>query len=313
MIDARLRLRHLRCFLETARLGSLSAAADALHVSQPAASKTIRELEDILGKALFDRSRRRLSLTPAGRMFQQHAGSALSELSRAQALVKDTPSPITRLAVGVLPTAATSLMPRAALSFRKAFPNCLLRVSTGPNWLLMSQLRDSSLDLVVGRMGTAEVMQHLSFHHLYSEDIAAVVRPGHPLADHPTPLDHLSEHPLLLPPPGAVIAPLVRALLARHGVSPHTAAFESVSLAFGRRVVQTSDAIWFISRGVVEDELTAKTLLSLPLRDEIRSGPIGVSMRMDGVLSAEQSGLIRALEEARAEVRPGSHQKGSPI
>ena len=75
MLDHRIRIRHLRCFLETARLGSLSAAADAMNVSQPAASKTIRELEEVLGKPLFDRSHRRLSLTAAGRVFQQHAGT----------------------------------------------------------------------------------------------------------------------------------------------------------------------------------------------------------------------------------------------
>lgn len=304
MLDPRIRLRHLRCFLETARLGSLSAAADMLNVSQPAVSKTIRELEDVLGKPLFDRAHRRLTLTSVGRVFQQHAGAAMAELSRAQSLVKDTPSQITRLSVGVLPTAATSLMPRAALAFRDTHPNCLLRVSTGPNWLLMSQLRDSSLDMVVGRMGNAEVMQHLSFHHLYSEDIAAVVRPDHPLLETPAPLDMLHGYPLLLPPPGAVIAPLVRAFLSRRGIAAQTAAFESVSLAFGRRVFQSSDAVWFISRGVVEDELDTKTLSTLPLGNDLRGGPIGISMRADGVLTEEQSNLIHALETARDALRP---------
>ncbi|WP_439122777.1 pca operon transcription factor PcaQ [Marivita sp.] len=309
MVDHRIRIRHLRCFLETARLGSLSAAAGVLNVSQPAASKTIRELEDILGKPLFDRTHRRLALTSVGRVFQQHAGAAMAELSRAQSLVMDTPSQITRLSVGVLPTAATSLMPRAALAFRDSHPNCLLRVSTGPNWLLMSQLRESSLDLVVGRMGNAEVMQHLSFHHLYSEDIAAVVRPGHSLIDTDQPMGALEGYPLLLPPPGAVIAPLVRALLSRHGVTSQSAAFESVSLAFGRRVVQSSDAVWFISRGVVEDELDAGTLRALPLGNDLRGGPIGISMRSDGVLTDEQTGLIRALENARTDLRPLGQSK----
>ena len=309
MVDHRIRIRHLRCFLETARLGSLSAAAGVLNVSQPAASKTIRELEDILGKPLFDRTHRRLALTSVGRVFQQHAGAAMAELSRAQSLVMDTPSQITRLSVGVLPTAATSLMPRAALAFRDSHPNCLLRVSTGPNWLLMSQLRESSLDLVVGRMGNAEVMQHLSFHHLYSEDIAAVVRPGHSLIDTDQPMGALEGYPLLLPPPGAVIAPLVRALLSRHGVTSQSAAFESVSLAFGRRVVQSSDAVWFISRGVVEDELDAGTLRTLPLGNDLRGGPIGISMRSDGVLTDEQTWLIRALENARTDLRPLGQSK----
>lgn len=153
-------------------------------------------------------------------------------------------------------------------------------------------------------MGTAEVMQHLSFHHLYSEDIAAVVRPDHPLTQKPQPLDALDGYPLLLPPPGAVIAPLVRALLSRHGIAAQSAAFESVSLAFGRRVVQSSDAVWFISRGVVEDELDAGSLSALPLGNDLRGGPIGVSMRADGILTDEQTGLIHALEDARTALRP---------
>lgn len=300
MIDNRLRLRHLQCFLETARLGSLSAAAHATHVSQPAASKTLRELEEIIGKPLFERANRRLSLTTAGRVFQQHAGAAMAELARAQDLVRNAPARSTKLAVGTLPTAATALMPRAALVFRDTFPNCLLRVSTGPNWLLMSQLREGQLDLVVGRMGSAEVMAQLAFHPLYSEDIVAVVRPDHPLRDHPDPLTALDGVPLILPPPGAVIAPTVRALLARHGVSPHLAAFESVSLAFGRRVVRDSDAVWFISQGVVSDDVEAGVLDILPMQSAMRGGPVGVTMRAEGPPGPEAHGLVAALEQASA-------------
>ena len=88
MLDQRIKLRHLRSFLETARLGSLSAAATDMHISQPAMSKTIKELEDILGTQLFDRSSRRLSLTQAGRVFQQHVGTGMIALRRAQQLVR---------------------------------------------------------------------------------------------------------------------------------------------------------------------------------------------------------------------------------
>ncbi|RYE84082.1 MAG: LysR family transcriptional regulator, partial [Hyphomicrobiales bacterium] len=64
IIDPRIKLRHIACFLEVARLKSVVRAADALNISQPAASKTIQELEELLGGALFDRSRRNLFLTP---------------------------------------------------------------------------------------------------------------------------------------------------------------------------------------------------------------------------------------------------------
>lgn len=298
MLDHRIKLRHLRCFLEIARLGSLSEAARELNVSQPAMSKTIRELEDILERQLFDRSSRRLALTPAGRIFQQHTGAGIIELGRAQDLVQAAPRQQKRIAAGVLPTAATNLMPRAALKFRASTPDCLLRVSTGPNWLLMSQLREGTLDLVVGRMSTAKGMEGLTFRQLYSEMIGAIVRPGHPLQDHPDAQDKLAEYPLILPPPGAVIAPLVRAFLSRRAVPPLSHEFETVSLAFGRNLVRASDAIWFISLGVVANELADGSLCSLAINEDLFGGPVGISMREDGGMTQEQQRLIAALEEA---------------
>ena len=89
MIDRRIRLRHLNCFIETARLGSLTAAAQALRISQPAASKTIRELEKILGCRLFDRGSRHLFLNAAGRAFEQHVRTGLAELKRGQDVVRE--------------------------------------------------------------------------------------------------------------------------------------------------------------------------------------------------------------------------------
>lgn len=284
-------------------------AANALNVSQPAASKTIRELEDILGKTLFDRSTRRLTLTAAGRVFQQHTGAAMVQLGRAQDLVKDAPGQRTKLAVGALPTSATSLMPEAALAFRKAHPNCLLRVTTGPNWLLMSQLREGSLDLVVGRMGSPETMAQLSFHQLYTEPISLLSRPAHPILSEPDPMDHLLEYPLVLPPPGAVISPVVRALLSRYGISYTAAAFETLSLPFGRRLLRDSDALWFISQGVAEEELASGALVEVPLRDEIVGAPAGISLRSDGVLTEEQRGMVAALESACV----ARVQNGNPI
>jgi LysR family pca operon transcriptional activator len=70
----------VRCFLDVARLSSVTQAADALSITQPAVSKTLRELEDRLGVRPFERDGRRLRLTEAGRLFRPHAGASLSEL-----------------------------------------------------------------------------------------------------------------------------------------------------------------------------------------------------------------------------------------
>ncbi|MAU20818.1 MAG: transcriptional regulator [Martelella sp.] len=298
MFDPRIRMRHLHCFLETARRGSLSAAAETLNVSQPAASKTIRELEEILEVALFDRSGRRLALTQAGKTFQRYVGAALVELGRAQDLVRERPVRRSRIAVGALPTAATVLLPHAALSLRKTAPECLLRVTTGPNWLLLSQLREGALDMVVGRMAAAQLMEGLSFRQLYSEPIAAIVRAGHPLAGAAADAATLGRYPLMLPPPGAVIAPQVQAYLHGIGLVDPQAAFENVGLAFGRKVVLSSDTIWFISAGVVHDELESGLLSGIRLNDDLLGGPVGVAMRNNAVMTDEQRHLLAALVEA---------------
>ncbi|MGV0909873.1 pca operon transcription factor PcaQ [Martelella sp. FOR1707] len=298
MLNPRLRMRHLRCFLETARRGSLSGAANALHISQPAVSKTIRELEEILGVELFDRSGRRLTLTRAGKIFQQYGGQALANLTRAQDLVREGRPQRTRLVVGALPTASTSLVPQAALTLRQTAPECMLRVTTGPNWLLLSQLREGALDMVVGRMASAALMEGLSFRQLYSERIVAVVRRDHPLDGKMPDAESLRNYPLMLPPPGAVIAPLVTAYLHALGLAQPEPAFESVALAFGRRVVLDSDTIWFISEGVVRDELEGGTLATLAIDDDLLGGPVGVSMRTNVTPTAEQRRFVAALEQA---------------
>lgn len=298
MLSPHLRLRHLRCFLEVARRGSLSAAADALHVSQPAASKTIRELEEIVGTALFDRSGRNLVLTAAGRVYQSQAGGALAELERAQRLALDPPRERPRVRAGVLPTAATGLVPRAALAFRRGRPDVLLNVMTGPNWLLLSLLREGQLDLVVGRQPPEGNSEALTFRRLYWERVVPVVHPGHPLLRADWDYGELTRYPLMLPPEGALIAAAVRDWMHSVGIGHPEPAFENVSLAFGRDVVLHSETVWFISEGVVRPELAAGTLAVLPIRNELLGGPVGISLRAQTEPAPEVAALIAELEHA---------------
>ena len=75
MIDQRIKFRHLNCFLEIARQKRIALAADALAISQPAVSKTLRELEEILETKLFERTRRGVTLTTNGELFHKFPAS----------------------------------------------------------------------------------------------------------------------------------------------------------------------------------------------------------------------------------------------
>lgn len=291
--------RHVRCFLEVARLNSVGQAAETLHVSQPAVSKTLRELEDRLGVALFERVGRKLRLTEAGQVFQKHAGLSLSELDRGIRTISQPETARRRLVVGVLPTVATRIMPRAALAFAAAHPGASLRISTGPNWLLLSQLREASLELVVGRMAAPAEMAGLVFEQLYGEFVVAVVRPGHPLLADPS--GELASHPLILPPPGAIIRPLVEQYFLSLGHAPPRAQVETVSLALGRGLTQISDAVWFISRGVVAEEIANGSLVALDLGGLPMAGPVGLTLRSGQTVSDDLRALMQALREASLE------------
>ncbi len=292
--------RHLRCFIEVARLSSVGQAAEVLAISQPAVSKTLRELEARLGTALFDRVGRRLRLTEAGLLFQKHAGLSLSELDRGVRALRAPERHRRRLVVGVLPTVATRIVPRAVLAFAEAVPGGALRVTTGPNWVLLSQLRDGSLELVVGRLAAPDEMRGLVFEQLLVEPVVAVVRPGHPLVAAPGLA--VTDFPLVLPPPRAVIRPAVERFFLSVGQEMPRALVESVSLAVGRGLVQASDAVWFISRGVVGEELRLGTVVALDLPGLPQvAGPVGLTRRAGAEPEAEVAALMVALREAARE------------
>lgn len=287
--------RHVRCFLEVARLQSVQQAADALAISQPAVSKTLRELEERVGAALFERAGRRLRLTPSGRIFQKHAGLSLTELDRGIRAIRG-PVGGGAVSAGVLPTVATRVLPRAALAFSRIMPDATLRASTGPNHYLLSQLREGRLDLVVGRLAAPAEMAGLVFEQLYAEAVVAVVRAGHPVLA--TPGTDLAEWPLILPPPGAIIRPVVEQYFLTHGRELPRPWVETVSLALGRGLVRDSDAVWFISRGVVADEMASGAVVALDLGGLPLAGPVGLTLRSGQTVSDMLTVLMQALREA---------------
>ncbi len=296
--EQQLNLRHIRTFLEIARAESVSLAADRLNITQPAVSRSLKELEEMLGVRLFDRVGRRLRLNEAGRVFQGHASASMTELMRGAERLTADGDLTARLSIGVLPTAATDLVPRAALAFRKEMPHVRLRIQTGPNWLLFNQLRDGHVDLVVGRMPERETRTGVTFQQLYIEDVVLVCRPGHPILRELAPERKIEAYTLILPPAGAVISQTVERYLSSIGLPEIRAAYETVALPVGRKLVGLSDALWFISRGVVADELNTGTLIAVALSSPMLSGPVGFSVARAAPINVERSVFAECLKTA---------------
>lgn len=305
-LDAAVRLRHLSTFVAVARAGSMSRAARALNVTQPAVSKTLRELETLLGVALFDRSGRTISLSRFGSLFLRHAEAGLNsfdEGARALSSARD-PSSLP-LRIGALPTVSSRLMPEAVRLFLGEGLGAVPRIVTGPNDHLLHLLREGQLDIVIGRMAEPETMAGFHFQPLYAEPLCLAVRPGHPLLDRGRlrPED-IAACLLILPPPGSVIRAAVDRFLLVSGIPPASRIVESVSLAFGRTFVRETDAVWFISEGVVGHDMAEGTLARLPLDMRTTVGAVGVTQRAGGAVSIAAEIFLASLADAARRLAP---------
>lgn len=301
LIDPRIKLRHIACFLEVARLKSVVRAAEALNMSQPAATKTIQELEEILGAQLFDRSRRSLFLTPSGEQFQRYAASSVSALKQGIDSVRMVDrEAIVR--VGALPTVSARILPPAVVRLAEGGA-ARARIVTGPNDYLLSLLRAGDVDFVVGRMAEPGEIAGLSFEHLYSEQVVFTVRAGHPLLRQKRfTLAAIQPYQILMPPPGAVIRPAVERLLTAHGVTNPRDDIETVSNAFGRRYTLMTDAVWIISEGVVADDVAEGSLATLPVDASETTGPVGLTMRSGENMGYAAQLLIATIKQVASEL-----------
>jgi len=300
----RIRLRHLQCFLAVAQHGNLKRAAQALSITQPAVTKTLHELEDLLGAPLFVRGRKGAVLTAPAEAFMRHAHASVNALTQAVDSVLHG-AEVAALRLGVLPTVAVAFLPAVTARFVAAHPLVPLRVTTGRNSHLLEQLRSRELDAVIGRLSDPDLMAGLSFEHLYAEPMVIVHRPGHPLAGASAPqaLAGLATHPLVLPLAGTLIRQVADGFLARHGLSPAAGVVETLDASFARALVLRGDNLWFTPSGAALPELQAGTVARLPVTitpDE----PVGLMQRTESPPNPALAAWVDAVRE-QAVVRRG--------
>ncbi|WP_176400643.1 pca operon transcription factor PcaQ [Pigmentiphaga sp. NML030171] len=302
----RLKLRHLNALLAVTEQGGLVAAAKALKITQPAVSKALAELEDIVGQRLLERTRKGIELTTAGRILVRYTGSGIRTLregldSIAQARSADAPI----LVIGVLPNVAATVLPPAVQRFLHEVPSARVRVRTGSNAYLIGLLRQGELDVVIGRLAEPSDMQGLSFEYLYPEPVVFAVRPGHPLLAAPAlRLAMLKPYRMVLPDAGTRLREAVDQFLLASGLGMPDLAIETIDVSFGRSFVLNSDAIWCAPVGVVETDVSCGTLVRLALPTASSAGPVGLSLRADRLPSDALQRLLTEIRLSAAERVP---------
>lgn len=296
-MDRRIKFRHLDAFSAIARARSFKRAAEQLNLTQPAISKTLKELEEILGVVVMARSRSGVSLTPEGEVFLQFAEQSTAALRHGLRSIRSTGAAAGQLKIGALPSVASSLVPRAMLSFADKSPDTLVEVYEGPHHDLTARLRSGGLDLVVGRLGKPDTMTGLSFQQLYSEEVVVVCSVKSAAAGI-TEFADLDGFRVLYPPKDSAIRPLVARLLISRGVPLFQKRIETASSAFGRAVTMADPgSVWIISKGVVADDIAQGRLALLKLDMAATLGAVGIMSRAEEVPSVATRAFSKLLSE----------------
>jgi len=296
-MDRRIKFRHLDAFSAIARARSLKIAAEQLNLTQPAISKTLKELEDILGVVVMERSRSGVSLTPQGEVFLQFAEQSTAALRHGLRSIQATDGAAGQLRLGALPSVASSLLPTAVRDFAAKSPDTLVEVHEGPHHDLTSRLRSGGLDLVIGRLGKPDTMVGLSFQQLYSEEVVIVASPKSPAVALRNAAD-LDRFRVLYPPKDSAIRPLVARLLIAQGVPLFRNRIETASPDFGRAVTFADpNTVWIISKGVVVDDIANERLVTLQIDMASTQGAVGIMSRAEEVPSVATRTFARLLND----------------
>ena len=192
-------LRHLRYFVAVAEAENVSRAALKLHVSQPALSRQIRDLEDELGFALLERSAKSVRLTDAGKAFQ---GEAHAVLQRVDEALKTARAVATggrgELHVGYAPSLTVRILPPILRAFQAESPNVRVLLHDLSTEEMLARLRDGALQIAFLVRPTRAMLRGLRFEELMRDSLCLAVAPKHPFARRRTvKLAELAREPLI--------------------------------------------------------------------------------------------------------------------
>jgi LysR family transcriptional regulator, pca operon transcriptional activator len=310
--DGLIKFRHVICLLEVVRQGSISRAAQALAIAQPALSRALAELEEIVGAKLIERTRRGGRLTAAGEDFCRYAAPGAVQIRQAYAAARPGSLGRGTVVIGALPE-AMSLMPPAMASLRNRLPDTVLRVLHGTNAVHLASLRHGDIAFVIGRIAATGLLVGLAFEHLYSEAVCCVARAGHHLAGHSgLSAVELATNRLVLHQPNTIIRAEVDRFLFAHGVTELADHFETDSMALARRLALDDDRIWIAPMGVVSRDIAEGNLTNIRVRGWHISASVGITTDPKRKPTRVEETLIDILRQTAASAYGSGAAQGAP-
>jgi len=298
-------LDQLHTFLEIVRLGSFSKAAQTCFRTQPAISAQVRQLEQELNAALFERFGSRISLTTAGKVFAEYAQRILELRRQARdAIAELERTPRGELVIAANEATCVYVLPRVFGEYVKLYPQVQVLVERLYGARVIEAVLENVADFGITQLPVTD--RKLQVAEIYSDEIKLVARPGHPLAAQASvsAMD-LAPHAVLLPKSGATRARLNQWLEPVEG-DLHVA-MELDSTEMLKRFVMAGLGVSFLAESHCRDEVRGEQLRALPLAPEPMLRRLGLIYRKDKALSKAALGFIQVVLEQAGTTRLRRH------
>ena len=283
--------RRLQVFHTVARLLSFTKAAETLHMTQPAVTFQIRQLEEYFNTRLFDRTHNRISLTVAGERVFEYADKIISLYSEMESKVRDLTGDVSGIVIiGASTTIAEYVLPSLLGEFKELHPNINIRLKVSNSVGIVHMVEDNSID--VGIVESPIQNKNLVVEVCWHDKLVVICPPNHALAKKTSiGVEDLQAYPFVCREEGSGTREFILEYLQKSGMQYGDL---NISLEVGnpeavKSAVEAGLGISIVSQATIVKELKLGTLVSRPLNPQID--------RPFSIVYQRQKFRLRAIDE----------------
>lgn len=304
----RMRLRHLELVSAIYDAGTILRASQLINLSQPAVTKALQDIEQMLDVKLFTRSSRGLTPTDHGHLFAAHAKTVLAQIRHSAEELQDLSTGFAgHVSVGTLLTASAELLPKSIIALKKKRPGVAVSIFDGTYDVLLPRLKMGDLDMVVGRIPDGLRSQGFDCEIFFTEQACLVTRAGHPLAKRRSlKLEDLIDLPWLLPVRESHLRRQIEVVFAAANLSLPRDLVESMSAPANRVLLLGSDLIELLPYSVARLDLEAGRIVRLPVALPGTASPVGAILRRRSTLKPAAAALLEQMRAVGTRIDRGA-------
>lgn len=259
--------RRLQVFHTVARLLSFTKAAETLHMTQPAVTFQVRQLEEYFNTRLFDRTHNRISLTEAGARVFEFADKIFELYGEMENAVREMTGEISgSLTIGASTTIAEYMLPALLGDFRAKYPDVSIHLKVSNTDGIVSMVENNTIDLGVVEAPVSN--KNLVVDECRRDNLVAIVPPGHPKAEYKKiTLEELLEYPFICREEGSGTREVIAEYMNR---SPGCGTCMDIAMELGspeavKGAVEAGMGISVVSNATIQKELRLGTLVAIDL------------------------------------------------